>query len=217
MKKFIKLMLCAFCFCLLQRIDAGSICGDVIPMTVGETFVSDGEVIATERIELYVGEVLTGAGYFEAPIIEISTKRFEFTGTINCSQKCIINVEQPFDQAIFKREGAGEFIINIVPLKKMDVQKHIPCRDRQDFFALKPIERNNAWQPENLSTKQQVAPEMPSIQKIEQLPVEERVIESGLSFQKVVAFMRSNPLPAILIIGYFCYNAYEMWGKSLKS
>ena len=53
---------------------------------------------------------LTGNGIIKGPKIYIKTKKFSFTGTIECSEECLIITEEPCNQTMFKRLGKGKFI-----------------------------------------------------------------------------------------------------------
>jgi hypothetical protein len=48
-----------------------------------------------------------------SPQIVINSKIFAYTGTIDCSGKCIITAGSAFNEKMFKRKGKGEFIIVI--------------------------------------------------------------------------------------------------------
>jgi hypothetical protein len=91
---------------------AGIFSGKVITVA-GETMVNNGKMVATEAIKIKYETSFGGSGYLEAPYIEITTKKFEFTGTIKCDGKCVITVQEPFDQSIFTKTGTGEFIVNV--------------------------------------------------------------------------------------------------------
>ncbi|SCA63468.1 Uncharacterized protein SCG7109_AP_00080 [Chlamydiales bacterium SCGC AG-110-M15] len=75
---------------------------------------NNGELVGSESVKLSCG-TLTGTGLIKAPRVEIKTKLFAYTGTIDCDGECIIRVSQVFDETMFKRAGAGEFIIVIEP------------------------------------------------------------------------------------------------------
>ncbi len=87
--------------------------GGVINLHVGQEMNNNGVTSAGKKLCLTCGGTIKGNGRFEAPEIEIRTKKFEFTGTISCTKKCVIIVQEPFDQAMFKRTGGGEFVIKI--------------------------------------------------------------------------------------------------------
>ncbi|HBY06118.1 MAG: hypothetical protein UV38_C0002G0124 [candidate division TM6 bacterium GW2011_GWE2_42_60] len=72
-----------------------------------------GEIIAEESLTLLAREELSGNGLLEAPVINISTKTFAFTGIIRCSGTCTIETQTPFDHAMFTKEGTGEFIFKV--------------------------------------------------------------------------------------------------------
>lgn len=77
---------------------------------MSDSIKNDGKFTAAKKLVLTAGEEVGGSGYMRAPEIEITTKRFTFIGTINCSKKCIIKTQVPFDHTMFKREGSGDFI-----------------------------------------------------------------------------------------------------------
>jgi hypothetical protein len=52
---------------------------------MGKSFSSNGKLTAADKIIIFAGEEVNGKGYMEAPEIEITTKNFLFTGTINRS------------------------------------------------------------------------------------------------------------------------------------
>jgi len=79
--------------------------------------IVDDEMISEEKIDLQCEGVFGGTGYVEAPEVIISCKEFDFSGTIDCSKSCIINVEKHFPRSMFERVGKGYFIINRIPEK----------------------------------------------------------------------------------------------------
>ena len=86
----------------------------------------NGNFVAGKQITLSAGNLFEGTGLIKAPTIEISTKCFEFTGTIDCSGTCTIKSEEPFDAKMFKRTGGGEFIIIIEPFKPQNENFEAP-------------------------------------------------------------------------------------------
>lgn len=92
---------------------AGTIRGNNLNMSVGKEYLADGQMIAANEIKLKCGQVFKGEGLMKAPVIDIKTKKFEFTGTIECDQTCTITVQEPFDESQFKRLGQGQFTIII--------------------------------------------------------------------------------------------------------
>lgn len=79
-------------------------------LSVGGTLENNGELIGTETAKLSC-ETLTGKGIINSPEITIRTNIFAYTGTINCTGKCVIIASTPFNEKMFKRVGKGEFII----------------------------------------------------------------------------------------------------------
>lgn len=91
--------------------NAGTFRAPNINVSAETTLRNDGVFIATEKITLKAGETIEGTGLIQAPLIEILTKKFAFTGTIDCSGKCTIQTEEPVDTATFTSKGGGEFVI----------------------------------------------------------------------------------------------------------
>lgn len=81
-------------------------------LSIGGTLDNNGELIGTESATLSC-DTLSGKGLLSSPQISIKTKIFAYTGTIDCSGKCTIITNSPFDDKMFKRQGGGEFIIII--------------------------------------------------------------------------------------------------------
>lgn len=101
------------------------------------TVVNDGEYYALCKVHIEADDV-SGTGIIDAPTILIFAKKFVFTGTVRCSNKCIIFSEEPFDKAMFNKEGQGEFCIII---GKENKQAALQC-DYQEHFSLEPIVRS---------------------------------------------------------------------------
>ena len=118
-KLFLFSLFCFFGFCCR----AGSIAGNVINLSCGESMVNDDRMVAEKAINMTCGKSFKGVGYMEAPDITIMAEKFEYTGIINCGRKCNITVKEPFDAEMFKREGEGEFIITVDPLFKPELPK----------------------------------------------------------------------------------------------
>jgi len=116
--KYFCLFTLFFCFNLRSEVSGGS-----INMTVGSDMVNDDKMVGVE-INLQCGGKFTGKGYLEAPIINITATKFDFTGTIKCGGKCIITVKEPFNQKMFKRLGKGEFLIKIDP--SLEIKQNMP-------------------------------------------------------------------------------------------
>jgi TPR repeat protein len=87
-----------------------------INFSAGTKITADSEFIADQKLIMTAGEEFCGNGYLEAPEIEISTKNFTFTGTIKCDGICTIITEAPFNHAMFKQEGKGEFAFKTRPV-----------------------------------------------------------------------------------------------------
>lgn len=86
----------------------------VINLKAGSNIMADGQFLASKKLMLTAGEEVGGNGYMESPEIEITTKKFTFTGIIKCDGKCTIKTQVPVDQKKFKREGKGEFVFTVV-------------------------------------------------------------------------------------------------------
>lgn len=84
-----------------------------IQMSVAKDMVADGNFIGEEEINFTVGGTLSGAGYFKGVDITLKVGRFAFTGTIECTRTCHIITAEPFDEAMFTREGSGMFVITV--------------------------------------------------------------------------------------------------------
>lgn len=71
-----------------------------------------GKMIGIKTVKL-VCDKLTGNGYIKAPIISILAKKFEFTGTIECSNECVIETQHDFNHKMFKQAGGGKFYFRL--------------------------------------------------------------------------------------------------------
>ncbi|MBA2728359.1 MAG: hypothetical protein H0U49_09335 [Parachlamydiaceae bacterium] len=83
-----------------------------ISLSIGGTLDNNGELIGTESATLSC-DTLSGKGLLSSPQISIKTEVFAYTGKIDCSGKCTIIANRPFDDKMFKRSGGGEFVIII--------------------------------------------------------------------------------------------------------
>lgn len=94
---------------------------------VSSSFVQDGQMTSGDEIRISCKELFSGKGSLQAPRVHIATKKFEFTGTISCSDECVITVEEPCNEAMFSRSGGGTFRIihlQLIPaIKNKDVEK----------------------------------------------------------------------------------------------
>ena len=95
--------------------NSGSFRSRIINNAADTVLTNNGEFVAAESMTLSAGQMFDGSGYLEAPYISIITKKFAFTGTINCSVRCIIQSEEPFDHNAFTAKGDGEFIFTVQP------------------------------------------------------------------------------------------------------
>lgn len=68
-----------------------------------------------ESISINCEELCTGTGTFKAPAVTITTKKFEFTGIIDCDVSCVITTQEPFDHTIFQQDGMGTFTFIVQP------------------------------------------------------------------------------------------------------
>lgn len=91
-----------------------------------KTMIQNGTFSTKGAIELEV-ETLSGNGTFQSDTILIHCEKFEFTGTIHCSEKCVIHCSTAFDESCFKREGNGVFVIDISPysFEKSEIKKDV--------------------------------------------------------------------------------------------
>ncbi len=97
-----------------------------------QTVINNGDYYAMQKIVINT-DTFQGNGFIDAPSINITTKKFDYTGTITCYGTCIIRADEPFDENMFKREGPGDFIIEIGE-KNNNVQNH-----KHVAFSLQPI------------------------------------------------------------------------------
>lgn len=88
------------------QIEAGNL---EIKMSTGGSYRIDEELIANGSFTLCCDE-FSGMGLLSSPQISIEAKKLTFTGTINCSNRCIIITKSPIDENMFKRTGEGQFI-----------------------------------------------------------------------------------------------------------
>lgn len=108
MKRCLRLMVFAVvigCAANTQNVFGGS------TLVMG-SYCENGTMSSGTEINLTAG-TFSGNGLLMAPIINMKIKEFKFTGTIDCSLKCIIKVKKDFDRTMFKRAGKGEFIIEV--------------------------------------------------------------------------------------------------------
>ena len=100
---------------------------------------ANGKLKAREKIKITCGETFSGNGYLDAPIITITAKKFDFTGTIQCDVECVITTREKFDSTMFTRRGEGKFIINIdpnynfVPTETIKPRKIEICEETFEF------------------------------------------------------------------------------------
>lgn len=78
-----------------------------------------GSVTAKEKIFVQAEKSVEGEGVLKAPKVVITARKFNFRGTIDCRESCVINVAKKFDPAIFKKKGLGKFIINVLSEEKI--------------------------------------------------------------------------------------------------
>lgn len=77
------------------------------------TFVNDGEIIGDETLTEIICVDIQGTGVIKGQKISIQTKKFSFTGTIECDGECEIISEEPVDQNSFKQAGSGKFVFTV--------------------------------------------------------------------------------------------------------
>ncbi len=81
-------------------------------ITFNTTYLSNtGSITAGSTLNIVASETLSGSGSFSAPNISIKAKTFSFTGSINCSLRCIIKLDEPIHLNAFSANGSGEFLI----------------------------------------------------------------------------------------------------------
>ncbi|MFV0340600.1 MAG: hypothetical protein ACK5MA_08275 [Parachlamydiaceae bacterium] len=101
--------------------NSGTFKSDRLNLNIGGTLENDGKLIGVELANISC-QTITGKGLIQSPEITIKADVFAYTGTIDCSGKCLIIVKTPFNEKMFKRTGGGEFIIsleeNASPAKK---------------------------------------------------------------------------------------------------
>lgn len=79
-------------------------------LTVNGTLDNNGQLIGLESAYISC-HTLSGNGLILSPSITIQAELFAFTGTIECSGKCVIITRVPFNENMFGRRGGGEFVI----------------------------------------------------------------------------------------------------------
>lgn len=89
---------------------------------ISENFHNDGDVTYKESLSINCNRV-TGKGIIKAPNISITAKKFDFKGTIDCSENCSITSLGTVNENAFKRVGEGKFKINGVDFSKKSTNK----------------------------------------------------------------------------------------------
>ena len=94
--------------------NSGQLMGLVQNIVAYEKLENNGDLIAEKSINIECGN-LVGKGMIKGPNISIFAKEFNFTGTIDCSNKCVITTSKKLDQSKFKRRNKGKFIFKVEP------------------------------------------------------------------------------------------------------
>lgn len=87
------------------------------------SFAHDDDITATKSCTVVCREGFTGKGRIKSPVVHITTKKFQFTGVIECDGDCFITAQESFNQKMFKRKGRGKFHITIDPTLAFDGEK----------------------------------------------------------------------------------------------
>ena len=98
---------------------SGRFVSETLRLSVSGVLESSGEMIGHKAAYISCEE-FTGKGTLRSPQIELRAGKFSYTGTIDCSERCVITVREAFDTKMFTRKGGGEFLIVLDPdvLKK---------------------------------------------------------------------------------------------------
>lgn len=104
----------------------------------GKNIHIDDEFIASTSIELKAKSSIIGKGLIAAPHITINAKKFEFIGTIDCSDTCHITIQEPFDETMFTRKGSGSFTITIDPQLNLDETINISLPTANPPLSVQP-------------------------------------------------------------------------------
>lgn len=101
-----------------------------------ETFLCNGTWESKDDLSVKCTDVFSGDGLLKAPSIRLETKKFNFTGTIECAGRCEIIAEEAFDAGMFTQAGGGTFIINGVEQgwKKYWTWLRTPSKARNTVF-----------------------------------------------------------------------------------
>ena len=106
------------------------------------------------------GRIITGTGIINVKNEgTISCDEFQFTGTINCNGKCIIEAKKAFWRGMFKKRGPGTIIIN-APMHFIDLACKIALAlgvvgatvGIYYYFLPKDVEHEKAYDNERTDT-----------------------------------------------------------------
>lgn len=109
--KFMVLLLLACSTLKSSNVNYGDVISGNIEI-IDNLVVNNGDYCALKNLSIRA-DSFEGAGNIYAQSATINCKKFAFTGTIACFNKCVINAEEPFDETMFTHDGPGEFIITI--------------------------------------------------------------------------------------------------------
>jgi ankyrin repeat protein len=117
-------------------------------MSVGKDMVADGNFIGEEEINISVGNILSGNGYFKCPDVMLKVHTFAFTGTIECEHCCQIITAEPFDETMFTRVGNGTFVITVDPmLDFQEPERKFPDVMQRVQDRMKPVRAEQLQNP----------------------------------------------------------------------
>lgn len=105
----------AMAFALMYIPSMANVGGGTLNFMSKDIDLNDSEFSAEKKMQLTCTNAFSGKGHLRAPEICIKAKKFNFTGTINCSQTCTIIVQEEFDRNMFTKAGKGQFIITVDP------------------------------------------------------------------------------------------------------
>lgn len=181
---------------------------------ITNTFQQDGIMKSEHVLEVVAKILFTGTGCLEAPIIEISTGKFEFTGTIICSERCTIKTNEPINPATFTRKGNGEFIIK-TSNGSFSIQQDGSLIKREDSFDEQDQNDNNNdialpdWFVKSEQEKKEKALENKQLnvqnqqeQWSQRQPQQERIIHEKIIIRDPTLIEKSS-LMAVMFLGCF--------------
>ncbi len=117
----------------------------VFASTQSSSFTNNGRFVSKKAININLEETFDGVGYLEAPIITISAKKFAYTGTISCSELCIIQAEEGVDPTMFTAEGLGDFVLIDNSLIQPIIVKLSPADSFEEIHQDIPLDKRKKW------------------------------------------------------------------------